>query len=452
MNRATRAIEQRYNRLERCDTPLDFTLFRRRDATWLPLATNEAETLVVMGEIFERGPSRSAPSRPADVRHMRGSLDDMARKLVADHWGTYVAFLRDRVSGRLKILRDPSGGLPLSLVGDERAGFATDFVPRWLHEALIGRPEIDWDVVTAQLLDPSVVSHRSLLKGVRLIPAGALSGCGTYDEPSQIWVPHIIAARATRELPRAVERLRFTVFDAATALTASSEPLMLELSGGLDSSVLLAGLAGRQGARTPTCINLATSDTGGDERAFARAAADRHGATLVEIMLDQWEMDYTPLADQADCSVPRGYGADSSHERVSSEVAAATGSAAIVTGQGGDAVFFQEPTPLVAADHLRIGGFDRRTWRTVLDSADRANTNVWSVIAASRRARRPTMKPLVEHDGSLLGPALGHGVTVPLHPWLSRFDDLLPPNGSSCACWPPVSSSGARRSAATAGI
>lgn len=401
-------------------------LLIRPSAPALPVHTNRCGSLLVIGQIFERGSGGGAPSHPADIGDLDGDVQTVARALVDDHWGSYLAFLRCRGTGGLFVLRDPSGAIPAAIIGDRDVAIVADQIPRWLHEAVAGRPTIDWSLVAAQLLDPSVACRGSFLTAVRPVAAGSLAAIDPGQTQRPVWDPLKVAARAVPDVDRLAQHLAFTVRDSVAALTAVHNRLLLELSGGLDSAILLGCITAGHAGGPPPCINSATIQASGDERIYARAAADRHGAMLTEIMVAPAEMDYARLADQSDISEPRLYGSDISHERMVTGLADALGASAIVTGQGGDAVFFQEPTPLVAVDHVRAHGLSSVTWRTVLDSAHRSHGTIWSVLAAARASRRHRMLTLVEHDNLLLGPAARRAPAVSRHPWLTDIEALPP--------------------------
>jgi asparagine synthase (glutamine-hydrolysing) len=81
-----------------------------------------------------------------------------------------------------------------------------------------------------------------------------------------------------------------------------------------------------------------------------------------------------------------------------------TGARAIVSGQGGDGVFFQYPTAMVAADEFRRRGWAMLSSPLLADVARRTRQSVWAVLrqvhAARRGAeRRPTMtSTLISRD------------------------------------------------------
>jgi asparagine synthase (glutamine-hydrolysing) len=270
-----------------------------------------------------------------------------------------------------------------------------------------------------------LLTFQSLLHGVALLPAGALVGLhgGT---PTCLWRPSTIAAKHEIDDPTAAaERLRETVMLCCRAWSNHVGPLLVELSGGLDSSILLGAMAGGAEASL-AAVNFTTGYCEGDERLHARAAALRHNIPLVELGADAEDLDYGPLFDAVPSAAPRLYGLDPQHEDMIIATARQLGAAAIATGQGGDALFFQLPTPLIAVDQARAG---KPSLRAALVAARRAGCSVWHVLRLMLRDhwdRRPG--PRDRYDQTLLAPAFRDQLAAdpPAHPWL-RDGAALPP-------------------------
>jgi asparagine synthase (glutamine-hydrolysing) len=112
------------------------------------------------------------------------------------------------------------------------------------------------------------------------------------------------------------------------------------------------------------------------------------GVTLTTHCKSRTALDEASLAELAASQLPAIGGVDADRDRDEVERLRATGATAIVSGQGGDGLFFQFPTALVVADEFR-----RRGWATLgspllADIARRTRQSVWGVLAQVRAARR----------------------------------------------------------------
>src|SRR3546814_1569831 len=79
-----------------------------------------------------------------------------------------------------------------------------------------------------------------------------------------------------------IRRLRDTARYSVRTRRPTSDGMLLLLSGGVDSSIVAACLA--HAGCAFDCLTLVTANPSGDERSYARLAAESVGAALVERM------------------------------------------------------------------------------------------------------------------------------------------------------------------------
>jgi asparagine synthase (glutamine-hydrolysing) len=214
---------------------------------------------------------------------------------------------------------------------------------------------------------------------------------------------------------------------AASTLVAVSANPIVELSGGLDSAIVLGALAG--GGKAPAlCVNFATAYVEGDEREHARAVAELWKAPLIELAAAEEEMAFERLERLAQPVEPMLYGLDFILETALVSVAHSVDADAIVTGQGGDAVFFQQPTADVVTDYLRDRGLRAFFSDVAFDATRRAHGSIWRTwrnMAADRLGVAGSAG--AGFDRSLLGPSAAGAVpALPCHPWLANAASLPP--------------------------
>lgn len=342
-----------------------------------PKAYSPRSGTLIIGDVFNRP---DAESGSAD-----GDTDlTFARWYSLNRWGRYVMLFRGP-SGRLRrVFRDPSGAL--SAHGWSAGGVQVlcSSTPDWL--LALARPDVDfdWDRISALVISPHDMGGRSLLTGI--VSAGA--GCLQDLDGSSIcvWSPGSIAGRPDWNKRIAGEELRQTL-DAVVAALAGTRPVSMELSGGLDSAII-AGAVRALGRPVCFALNTRAQRPETDERQFARDVAGAVGAKLTCSLRE--EIAYSAEAFEATAGEPwpSQNGRDLSNDFTVIGACRSAGVETLMTGKGGDALFFQTHTPLAFADLW---------WRRPVRSAFSPHlpgvarwtrTSTWSLIRAAHASRR----------------------------------------------------------------
>jgi asparagine synthase (glutamine-hydrolysing) len=212
---------------------------------------------------------------------------------LVDHLDGMFAFaLFDERRQRLLLGRDRAGEKPLFYwqEGGEIA-FGSEL------RALVAHPRL------ALALDPVALSRYLLhdffpapatpLGGVRKLPAGHLLVAeGGAVRVRRYWDLADYAAApgpGTLSLAAAAARLDELLAQAVRRRKASDLPVGVFLSGGLDSSAVLAHLSAQEGPGVPV-FSLGQTDRGFDESSFARRTAERFGAEYHELVVGEEEL------------------------------------------------------------------------------------------------------------------------------------------------------------------
>ena len=349
---------------------------------------------VVIGDVFAR--DGGDPSWPPGGA---AGFPAVCRTLVEEAWGRYVA-LGPPEAGRAAVLRDPMGGLECITFDAAGAQVVASTLPDWLIVGLSPKLSIDWSVLHRQFGRSGIAGGAALWGAQALAPGEYLD---TVGKGKMLWLPADIARRG----PTADETLVGLVDMCIKALT-SGRRVLTEVSGGFDSAVVASALGAIPSSREgPDLINYHTEEIEGDERAYARLVADRTGLNLIERRKPEFAFDEASLREFSGAVGPAIWGVDARYDRDVADQCRALGADAILSGKGGDSVFFQMPTPMVFADRLRSRGLASLTEPILPSVARWTRRSVWSV----------------------LGSALFCDVTgrrVSDHPWLSEISDLPP--------------------------
>jgi asparagine synthase (glutamine-hydrolysing) len=170
---------------------------------------------------------------------------------------------------------------------------------------------------------------------------------------------------------------------------------LLEISGGLDSSIVAAGLASAGSAH---CLTFGPPPGDPDERPYARAVAQHLGLALTELSPGIEGIDVS-RSDARHLPRPCARSFSQALDRPIQALARELGSDAFIGGGGGDSVFchLQSAHPLI--DRLEHEGPNTGTIRTALDIAQQSRTHLWAVFQTAarrwgrRRNRFPSARP-----------------------------------------------------------
>lgn len=344
---------------------------------------------VILGKLFRR--DAAAPTgrddEPLSDLEAQRIINSDGRALVDQYWGRYVAFLLT-CKGNARVLRDPTGALPCYRV--EVLG--VNIVLSWLEDLfelrqLLGL-SVDWQAVAVHIALGGLSGPETGLEGVTQILAGELTPLNPHDGSSMLlWSAADHARRTSAAVPADAARLlRDTVSDCVHRWASCYGSLLLRLSGGVDSSILLGTLANGKDARALTCLNYYAPDVAGDERAYARMCAQQHGVPLVELAVDEG-FRLEALLSAALTPLPVQYVGYMGTCGADSAVAAACQAGAVFNGAGGDQLFFEAQCTWPAADYLKLRGIDRGFLRAVLDAAHLGRVSFWSALHRAMKDR-----------------------------------------------------------------
>ncbi|MGC6331828.1 asparagine synthase-related protein, partial [Rhizorhabdus sp. FW153] len=256
------------------------------------------------------------------------------------------------------------------------------------------------------------------LEGISEILGG--TEINPFDEtlPSVTWSPWPFTCPELeyQSSTEAISAIRATIIDVvAKSVAAASAPVLLELSGGVDSSILAAAL--HTAARPFEAVNLMTPDKEGDERVYARLVAARLGVDLAEYAVPA---DVDLLAPpRRRLALPGIPAMLRPADRILAALAEVRASPAFMSGSGGDCVFATPYSATPAADLFRRHGPGRRFARSLVDLATLYRASIW---ATGRRAwrfiRDPDWRLAPVRNTSFL--AAEHWPASPQwHPWMT---------------------------------
>ena len=337
---------------------------------------------VVLGNLFARSQEGVSTVAPAalEAADSRAMLDTNGRHLIESFWGRYVAFLHDAPARATWVVRDPSGGLPCYLVRCR----AVDVYFSWIDDIvpLLDAPlEVNWPYLIAAVCFLREHSQGTALREVTQVLAGeCVETRAGVSKRFFYWDPLAVAnTEVIEDLSAAVAAMRQCVRDVVHAWASCHEHVLLSLSGGLDSSIVLACLQDAPSRPRVSCFHYYPLGADLDERVFARAAAAKAGLELLERPRDS-SFSLQPLLTIHRSPEPTNYPYFLEHSRLDAQLATESGAGAVVIGYGGDQLFYQERAEWAPGDFLHRRGPRPGVLRVALDAAQMDQISVWRVL------------------------------------------------------------------------
>ena len=254
--------------------------------------TNEAGDVVAVfnGEAYNFRPLREE-LRGHEVRGTGDTpvlphlYEESGPQFVERLHGMFALALWDAGRERLVLARDRLGKKPLlwTRLSDGTLAFASEL------KALLRLPglsrQVDLDAIDAYLALQYVPGDCTALEGIRKLPPGhVLIAEGAAERIEPYW--RIEPAEPSTREEEWLERVRMTVGAAVRKRLVADVPLGALLSGGIDSSVVVALMA--QASTQPVrTFTVGFADARYDERAHARTVAERYGTLHDELTIEE---------------------------------------------------------------------------------------------------------------------------------------------------------------------
>jgi asparagine synthase (glutamine-hydrolysing) len=393
---------------------------------------------VVLGEVFVRqeGLHRAAVAPDAKFNRMETweALNTRGRSLVSKFWGNFVALIVDRETdpdgcGARYLLKDPSGTLPCHFT--ETSGVRLVFSSLEDCRRMGLKFPVNWEFVRTRAVNGFLDAQMDTLTGVSTVHRGecvSFDHCGELQSRALYWHPSSFKGASDRVLdPReAAKLLGDAVHSCVKSMSAHHKSVLVQTSGGLDSSIVSGCLSHAAHDLKVTCYTVYLKDAVCDERRWARLVSERAGFRRIDVYREPAAMSFRDLPGLAPSMEPASYFSHWQRGPLDRELAAVEGATGTFTGEGGDAIFCATTFSYAAAHAFRRHGLKPKTLRTALQVASRRDRTLWRVLSnavaselfragrAQERRRRAAFSRLVSREATLTVDKQSVGAT-----WLS---------------------------------
>lgn len=385
----------------------------------LPLVMSQDRSVALLGEVFPR----KHRTVQGIVKSLEGDRPDTATAAVSESlWGRYTFFSIGRQTGLCAWYREPSGSQRLYTWRHGAITIVTDSISSELLTAIGRRPSINWERVAQLIRQTEMSASFCALNEIEIVQPGVLLTCSDSDIAlTTIWSPDRFCAPCRAE---EAEQLPELAAECVSHWLEGHSRVTIELSGGLDSSIVAGLLANDPKSPFIQGLTIIPESPGGDERAYARSVARKWNFGLVEARVTPGQLNYLELLAAPPTVEPAVYGLDVLADRLSSDLADTFGATRIFSGQGGDAIFFQPQVAAIAADYFQSQGLTQGFFRIASSIALATNTSLWTVLrSALSSAASFGQREIPAAIGGPVGRHVWDGKRL-VHPWNAESEHL----------------------------
>lgn len=309
-------------------------------------------TLVYNGEIYNFQSLRASLAEAVDGRGWtwRGHSDtEVLLYGLALHGadflkrcnGMFALALWDAEAHRLLLARDRMGIKPLYYLRTPQALAFSSEMRSLLRSGLSDR-QLDSHALADYLRYQTVHGERTILAGIKQLPPGTSLTLDDNEELIRTWwhpISHFKPLRSNATYQETTAEVRDLLQDAVRQRLVADVPFGAFLSGGIDSSAVVALAAGA--AREPLrTFTVAFEEQAHSEGPYARQVAEMYGTQHTEVQLSPKALlEELPAALDA-MDHPSG---DGINTYVVSQAAKAAGIDMVLSGLGGDELFAGYP-------------------------------------------------------------------------------------------------------------
>jgi asparagine synthase (glutamine-hydrolysing) len=245
----------------------------------------------------------------------------------------------------------------------------------------VQRFSINWDCIKAQATNGDYLTRETALNGISELQCGeCMELSGEQSSLSAYWTPNAVArSESIDDFSQAASELRSKVQLCVDGWALTHDRILLSLSGGLDSSIVLSCLKRAPNKPDVRCFTLYSRLGVGDERQFARCMANAADTPLIEIERSP-HIDLSIFFNCAKTARPVMSFSDCDVYQKSLQMARETRSSAIFDGELGDNVFGVAAGHDLIKEHIATRGLRSGLLNVALDYAHLKKLSVWRAL------------------------------------------------------------------------
>jgi asparagine synthase (glutamine-hydrolysing) len=312
-----------------------------------PMASNDGRFWIIFnGEIYNFKELRAQLEAQGE-KFQSSSDTEVVLKLYQRHGadclnkfrGMFAFAIWDELEKTCFLARDPFGIKPLYYFRDAGVlAFASEL--KALLATGIPARQISREGLEGYFLNGSVPEPKTIIKGVFSLPAGHWMRWqnGRLESPRQYWKIEFNPQKTTPEEAR--EKVHNALIDSVESHFVSDVPVGIFLSGGIDSSALVALARQTQKGKLLT-YTVTFEEPGWNEGPIAKKVAQKFGTTHTEYLVTSQEASklFDSFLENVDQPTIDGF-----NTYCISKIASQNGARVLLSGLGGDELFGGYPS------------------------------------------------------------------------------------------------------------
>jgi len=407
---------------------------------WSPIDREEFYLLpmnsgIVLGSLFSRESIQTErpvilPNNALESSEGKAIVDSEGRLLIDLYWGNYVAIIVPNNPRATWILKDPTGELPCMYSSYNGVFVFFSYVPDAVELNSL-QLTIDLDYLRHRLVTGPLRSQAGIREITELHRGHCAKICAGKLTLQPYWNPLTFAHQPPiEEFDAATIELRRVVLGCASAWASRYPRAIHQLSGGLDSSIVLGALASSHNKPEVTCLTLYVPEGASDERPWARLASRSASCDLIEHPRNS-QMSLRPIFQALPSLGVECYSVPMEMGPIQQSLARSKRAPVLFNGNGGDNVFGSHTSAFAVLNYLRRHGATTHAFTVARDLALITDTSVWNVARRTAAALAFRSKRALHVSQEVTRPLLSRDVVASSeqlpyypHPWFTHLREI----------------------------
>jgi len=303
---------------------------------------------MLCGRLFKKNSGKIALLSDLNIEAI---VKSHGKELSDNYWGSYILIIISHEG--IAFYKDPMGQTTLFYTQIEDGFiFASNIAP--LIDFLGNSAALNWAYLTSYIVGNDLITAETPFNGVYEMLPGCETSISLRDKPklTLFWDPTVISSSFIEDEENYQNQLYDTARMALTSWISGSKKAHITLSGGLDSSSLLA-LLKISGYKEPIyAINYFDSSfRGGDERDFAQEVSEQYKVSLNFIDF-QDHLAFNETKSSKRFNRPTNILLATKFTAALASIMNVEKEDILISGEGGDHVFLASPPREAYIDYL----------------------------------------------------------------------------------------------------